>query len=115
MDTFFEVLVSFITNGSNQPLKGDYKVRMYNTDFFGDDYVGETTLDDKGVACFRFAHDAFVEWDLERHTENYFVLYKAGQKVFHTKLEEKDIANLTKLKAGDKEMVEMGVFEVEEE
>jgi hypothetical protein len=77
--------------------------------------MAESALDDKGIASFRFPHDAFLEWDIERHADFYFVLYRSGNKVFHTKLEEKDIADLTKLKVGDKEMVELGNFVVEEE
>ena len=113
-EVYFEIIVGFVTKETKAPLNADYKVRMYNTDFFGDEYMTESSLNDKGFANFRFPHSAFLEWDLERHADFYFVLYKADKKIFHTKLTEKDIADLTKLTIGDKEMVELGTFEVEE-
>lgn len=113
-EIFFEVLAGFVASDSKTPLTGDYSVRMYNTDFFGDEYMTEGKLNDKGIASFKFPHSAFLEWDIERHADFYFVLYRSGTKIFHTKLEEKDISDLTKLTVGNKEMVELGTFEVEE-
>ena len=83
-DMNIEVTVRFISKGSDAPLSGDeYKLRLYDKDIIGADYLGESGLDTNGIASIRFSHSAFGEWDsLEEYPDFYFILNNNSPVVF---------------------------------
>ena len=59
-DMNIEVIARFIGKGHEQPVTGgEYTVRLYDEDIFGDDFLGESTLDENGYAKITFNHAAF--------------------------------------------------------
>ena len=111
-----EVKIRFIAKGSDAPLTGsDYKVKLFDKDLVGEDHLGESGLDDNGVATIKFTHSAFGEWNsLEKYPDLYFVLDKAGKEIFKSELlEDFDIETMEQFKMGEGEVVNLGTFLVE--
>ena len=112
-DMNIEVTVRFIAKGSDTPLSGDaYKLRLYDKDMIGADYLGESGLDTNGMARIRFSHSAFGEWDsLEEYPDFYFILYKEEAEIFRSGvMEDTDISFLEQFKMGEGEVVDLGTF-----
>ena len=111
-----EVVARFIGKGHEQPVTGDqYKVRLYDKDVFGDDYLGESTLDENGYAKISFTHDAFSGvLHLENKPDFYFVVFKHMQEIFRTKvMEDVDPELAEKFKMGEGEVIDLGTFLIE--
>ncbi|HUS02684.1 MAG TPA: hypothetical protein VMY77_13190 [Chitinophagaceae bacterium] len=114
-DMNLTVTARFIGKGHESALTDAYTVRLYDKDVFGDDFLGETRLDDKGVAKFSFTHNAFSDaLSLDEKPDFYFVVYKHKQEVFKTKvLEDLDIDTIDNLKMGEGEVIDLGTFLVD--
>ncbi len=57
------VTARFVAKGIDAPLTGNsFKMRLFDKDIFDDDYLGESGLDDNGVAEIKFSHTAFSDW-----------------------------------------------------
>ena len=111
-----EVTARFISKGTDAPLTGaDYKMRLFDKDIFDDDYIGESGLDDNGVAKIKFTHKAFSDLgNLETTPDFYFVLLKNGAQVFESKvIKEIDVVALEQFKMGEGEVIDLGTFLVE--
>lgn len=111
-----EVTTRFIAKGSDAPLTGDaYKLRLYDKDFIGADYLGESGLDENGVAKISFSHSAFGEWDkLEQYPDLFFILYKNESEIFRSNIMENvDVVFQEKFKMGEGEVVDLGTFLVD--
>ncbi len=58
-----EVRVLLIAKGTDEPLTGDgYLVRLYDKDIFNDDFLGESSLDEDGLAKFHITEN--ILWAL---------------------------------------------------
>ena len=107
-----EVKARFIGKGHDSALTDAYTVRLYDKDVFKDDFLGESRLDEDGVAKITFTHKSFAD---PLHTDDmpdfYFVLYKNKEEVFKTKiLENVDIEAIQKFKMGEGEVIDLGTF-----
>ncbi len=111
-DMNLEVTARFIGKGHDSALTGEHTVRLYDKDVFEDDYLGETRLDDNGVAKIPFTHNAFSGTaNIEDKPDFYFVVYKHGQPIFTTKvMENLDIESMQNFKMGEGEVIDLGTF-----
>ena len=102
-DISIEVTARFIGKGSDAPLTGDaYKMRLFDKDFYGDDYLGESSLDENGVGKIQFTHKAFSDLGgLETMPDFYFSLFKDEINIFESKvMEDLDIPTVEQFKMG---------------
>lgn len=108
-----EVTARFISKGDDAPITGhEYTVRLYDKDLVGSDFLGESGLDEKGMARIKFSHAAFGEWDsLEKYPDFYFILLKNGTEILHSKvMQDVDVDFLEQFRMGEGEVVELGTF-----
>jgi hypothetical protein len=108
-----EVTARFIGKGHDSTLTGGaYVVRLYDKDNFADDFLGESTLDENGVAKIKFTHSAFGDWaNLEDKPDFYFVVYKNKEEIFKSKvMEDLDIEAIENFKMGEGEVIDLGTF-----
>ena len=114
-DMNLEVTARFIGKGNDQPLTGDtYLVRLYDKDVFEDDFLGESTLDENGVAKISFNHSSFSNWNKDTKPDFYFVVFKHKKEIFKSKvLEDLDVEAIEKFKMGEGEVIDLGMYLIE--
>jgi len=114
-DMNLEVTARFIGKGNGQPLTGDtYLVRLYDKDVFEDDFLGECTLDENGVAKISFNHSSFSNWNKDTKPDFYFVVFKHKKEIFKSKvLEDLDVEAIEKFKMGEGEVIDLGMYLIE--
>ena len=108
-----EVTARFIGKGHEQPVTGDeYTVRLYDKDIFTDDFLGESKLDENGMAKISFTHQSFSgAAHLDDRPDFYFVVLKHKQVFFQTKvMEDVDLATVEQFKMGEGEVIDLGTF-----
>jgi len=111
-----EVKATFISKGENTPVTGEaYKLRLFDKDVFGDDYLGESELNEAGEGRITFGHKAFGNaFNLEKLPDFYFVLYSDKVPVFESKvMQDLDLAALENYQPGEGEVIDLGTFLVE--
>ena len=113
-DMNIEVTARLIAKGSDAPVTGkEYLVRLYDEDFFEDDFLGESGLDENGVARITFNPDDFDTEDLIKETslDFYFVVFKNGKNIFSSKvMEQVNVERFEKFKMGEGEVFDLGTF-----
>ena len=114
-DMNLEVTARFIGKGNDQPLTGDtYLVRLYDKDVFEDDFLGESTLDENGVAKISFNHSSFSNWNKDTKPDFYFVVFKHKKEIFKSNvLEDLDVEAIEKFKMGEGEVIDLGMYLIE--
>ena len=114
-DINLEVTARFISKGNDQPLTGDaYLVRLYDKDIFEDDFLGESMVDENGVAKISFNHSSFSNWNTGTNPDFYFIVVKHNDIIFKSKvLEDIDIDSLEKFKMGEGEVIDLGTYLIE--
>ncbi len=114
-DMNLEVTARFIGKGNDQPLTGDtYLVRLYDKDVFEDDFLGESTLDENGVAKISFNHSSFSNWNKDTKPDFYFVVFKHKKEIFKSNvLEDLDVEAIEKFKMGEGEVIDLGTYLIE--
>jgi len=114
-DMNLEVTARFIGKGNDQPLTGDtYLVRLYDKDVFEDDFLGESTLDENGVAKISFNHSSFSNLNKDTKPDFYFVVFKHKKEIFKSKvLEDLDVEAIEKFKMGEGEVIDLGTYLIE--
>ena len=110
-----EVTARFIGKGNDQPVCGDaYLVRLYDKDIFEDDYLGESTLDENGVAKISFTHSSFSNWNLDTNPDFYFVVLKNNEVIFKSiVLEDLNVDVIEDFKMGEGEVIDLGTYLIE--
>lgn len=112
-DMNIEITARFIARGSDLALTGTgYTVRLYDKDIVGADFLGESALDENGVATISCSHSSFSEWNkLEKYPDLYFILLHDGKEILKSKLMENvDIDFQEQFKMGEGEIVDLGTF-----
>jgi hypothetical protein len=112
-DINIEVTASFIKKGSDAPLTGiDYEFRLFEKDLMEDDYLGNSALDENGVAKVIFKHGAFMDFlNPETSPDLYFALYKGESLVYQSKvMHDVNLEDLEKFKMGVGEVIDLGTF-----
>jgi hypothetical protein len=111
-----EVKASFFEKGKNAPLTGDqFRLRLYDKDIFGDDYLGESKLNEAGEGHISFGQKAFGDMlNIDTLPDFYFVLYNNNVPVFTSKvMEDVDLKSIEQFKTGAGEVVDLGTYLVE--
>lgn len=108
-----EVVASFIVSGTDGPLTGsEYLVRLYDKDVMNDDFLGESTPDEHGVAKFNISSKSFAgKLGLDNNPDFYLVVLKNNGEIFRTVvMNDLDLAALETFKLGEGEVVDLGTF-----
>ncbi len=108
-----EVKVRLITKGNDEPLTGnEISVRLYDKDIFNDDFLGESTPDEEGVAKFIFSQNDFSNsTNLDDKPDFYFVVYKKRKQIFKSKvMSNLDLSDMEQFIMKEGEVVDLGTF-----
>ena len=110
-----EVKATFIAKGKDGPVTGDqYLVRLYDKDVFGDDYLGESQLNEAGEARIVCGKNFGNPLKLDIMPDFYFVLYSDKVPVFQSKvMEDVDLQTWENYKPGEGEVIDLGTFLIE--
>jgi len=110
-----EVTARFIGKGNDQPVTGEaYLVRLYDKDIFEDDFLGESILDENGMAKISFAHSSFSNWNTDTNPDFYFVVLKNNAVIFKSKvLDDVDVETVENFKMGEGEVIDLGTYLIE--
>jgi len=108
-----EVKVRLIRKGDDEPLTGDeYSVRLYDSDIFNDDFLGESVPDGEGVAKFLFSQGDFSKpANLDKKPDFYFLVYKNKEVIFKSKvMSNLDLSNVEEFVMKEGEVIDLGTF-----
>lgn len=109
-----EVTARLIAKGADAPLHGDdVLVKLYDKDFFDDDFLGSATPDRDGRVRILFNPEKFDRKDpiREKSLDFYFLVYKAGQEIFRSKvMEDVQVEAIEQFKMGEGEIIDIGTF-----
>ena len=108
-----EVKVRLIEKGNDEPVTGDeISVRLYDQDVFNDDFLGETTPDEEGIARFLFSEDDFSSpANLDDKPDFYFVVYKNKQQIFKSKvMSNLDLSDMKEFTMREGQVIDLGTF-----
>jgi hypothetical protein len=112
-----QVNARLIAKGTDAPVTGErYLVRLFDKDFFDDDFLGEATPDADGRISITFDPSRFDRNDpiREKALDFYFVLYRDGEPVHRSKvMEDVDIDAIDTFRMGAGEVIDLGTFLVE--
>ena len=109
-----EVTARLIAKGSDAPVTGDeFVVKLYDKDFFDDDFLGEASPDKNGSVSFSFNPESLDRRSPlhEKLLDFFFVVYKNGLVIFKSKvMEHLDVEALETFKMGEGEVIDLGSF-----
>ena len=108
-----EVRVLLIAKGSDEPVTGDeYIVRLFDKDVFNDDFLGESSLDENGLAKFQITEKHFAGFaKLDKKPDFYFVVYYNKKEIFKSRVMKNfDLTNMEEFKMKEGELVDLGTF-----
>lgn len=108
-----EVKVRLISKGNDEPLRGnDYLVRLYDKDIFNDDFLGQSVLDEEGMARFVFSQKDFKQpVNLDGKPDFYFAVYKNKKMLFKSKvMSNLDLSDITEFVMKEGEVIDLGTF-----
>ena len=112
-----EVTARLIAKGSDAPVTGkQYVVRLYDKDFFEDDFLGESGPDENGVVRISFNTADYDTKDVlkEKSLDFYFAVFKNGKEIFRSKvMEDVNVERFEKFKMGEGEVFDLGSFLIE--
>jgi len=114
-DMNIEVIARLIEKGSDKPLHGqDYKVRLYDKDFFEDDFLGESGVDHDGRAKIIFNPSQMKRNPVihENSLDFYFAVYRKELLVFRSQVMH-DIKAMEEFRMGEGEQIDLGTFLVD--
>jgi len=107
------VQVRLISRGNDEPVSGkEFKVRLYDKDIFNDDFLGETSLDEEGVAKFVFTQQDFKSpLSLDQKPDFYFVVLQNNETIFKSKvMSNLDISNVEEFVMSEGDLIDLGTF-----
>ena len=110
------VTARFIAKGTNAPVTGSaFSVRLYDKDVFGDDFIGESALNEKGEINIVFDSKAFGDlFNIESLPDFYFVVYNNKVPVFTSRvMEEINLESMNNFEPGRGEVIDLGTFLVD--
>lgn len=107
------IKVRLIAKGTDSLLQGDeYHVRLYDKDLFNDDYLGQSNLNEEGIAEFSISQKDFSSpFNMETKPDFYFVVYKKEQEIFRSKvMSNLDLSNIQEFVMKEGEVIDLGTF-----
>jgi len=112
-----EVRARLIGKGNDKPVHGKpYKVKLYDKEFFDDDFLGESALDANGYASIIFNPAQLYRKEpiRDRALDFHFVVFKNGKEIFRSKvMKDADPDYFEQLNMGEGEIIELGTFLIE--
>ena len=108
-----EILARFIVKGNDQPLQGnDYTIRLYDRDFFEDEYLGESIPDAEGKVAFAVPGGNFKHHPAEDKMPDFFlVVLKSGRVIHQTQvMENVYLAGIETYKKGEGLVADIGTY-----
>ena len=108
-----EVKVRLISKRNDEALTGEqFSVKLYDKDIFNDDFLGESTPDEEGVAKFLFSQVDFSSpANFDDKPDFYFVVYKNNKQIFKSKvMSNLDLSNVEEFIMKEGEVVDLGTF-----
>ena len=109
-----EVTAKLIAKGSDLPVNGaEYIVKLYDKDFFEDDFLGQSSLDENGELHISFNPSQLDTTDPIRETslDFYFIVFKNGREIFKSKvMEDVDVNAIEQFKMGKGELINLGTY-----
>ena len=110
------VTARFIAKGTDAPLTGaSFTVRLFDKDVFGDDFIGESNLNENGEASITFESKAFSDiFNMESLPDFYFVVYDNKVPIFTSRvMEEINLESMNNFEPGRGDVIDLGTFLVE--
>ena len=107
------IKVRLVAKGEDNLLEsGEYSVRLYDKDLFNDDYLGQSNLDEEGIAEFSISQKDFSSpFSMETKPDFYFVVYKNGQEIFRSKvMSNLDLSDIQEFVMKEGEVIDLGTF-----
>ena len=111
-----EVRVLLIAKGTDDPVTGDeYIVRLYDKDIFSDDFLGESSPDQDGLAKFELTKQHFAGFaKLDEKPDFYFVVYRNKREIFKSRvMKNLDLSDIEEFRMKEGEVVDLGTFLIE--
>jgi hypothetical protein len=111
-----EVRVVLLAKGTDEPVAGDeYIVRLYDKDIFNDDFLGESSLDENGLAKFQLTRKHFAGFaNLDEKPDFYFVVYRNEKEIFKSRvMKNLDLSDIEEFRIKEGEIVDLGTFLIE--
>jgi hypothetical protein len=107
-----EVKVRLISKGNDEPLTGNgISVRLYDKDIFNDDFLGESSPDEEGVARFVLSQEGFSPLDADGKPDFYFVVYQNNKEIFKSRvMSNLDLSDLEQFIMKEGEVIDLGTF-----
>lgn len=109
-----EVTARLIARGTDRPVTGSrYQVKLFDKDFFEDDYLGQSSPDHEGRVRFLFNPGSLDKNEplKENSLDFYFLVYKDGKEIFRSKvMEDVQIEEVEEFKMGEGEVIDIGTF-----
>lgn len=108
-----EVKVRLIGKGNNEPVTGNqYMVRLYDKDIFNDDFLGESSPDEDGIAKFLFSEGDFSKpASLDNKPDFYFVVFKNKTEIFKSKvMSNLDLSDFEEFVMKEGNVIDLGTF-----
>lgn len=107
------IKVRLIAKGNDEAITGnEYSVRLYDKDIFGDDYLGQSPMDEEGEASFTITqHDFSKPMSVGDKPDFYFVVYKNRQPIFKSKvMSNLDLSDLKEFVMAEGDVIDLGTF-----
>jgi hypothetical protein len=111
-----EVRVLLIAKGTDDPVTGkEYVVRLFDKDIFNDDFLGESSLDEDGLAKFQLTKKHFAGFaNLDEKPDFYFVVYRNKEEIFKSRvMKNLDLSDIEEFRMKEGEVVDLGTFLIE--
>ena len=111
-----EVRVLLIAKGTDEPVTGnEYVVRLFDKDVFNDDFLGESSLDEDGLAKFQLTKKHFAGFaNLDEKPDFYFVVYRNKEEIFKSRvMKNLDLSDIEEFRMKEGEVVDLGTFLIE--
>src|SRR5450432_350238 len=108
-----EVRVRLIAKGTDEAVTGhEYVVRLFDKDIFNDDFLGESTPDDHGIAKFQLTKKHFAGFAmLDEKPDFYFMVYRNKKEIFKSRvMENLDLTDMEEFRMNEGELVDLGTF-----
>lgn len=111
-----EVRVLLIAKGTDDPVTGnEYMVRLFDKDIFNDDFLGQSSLDEDGLAKFQLTKGHFAGFaKLDEKPDFYFVVYRNEIEIFKSRvMKNLDLSDIEEFRMKEGEVVDLGTFLIE--
>lgn len=108
-----EIQVRLISKANDEPPHGkNLSVRLYDKDLFDEEFLGETTADEEGLAKFIITPEKFTgPMGLDKKPDFYFVVFNDKREVFKSRvMANLDLSDIHKFIMSEGKIIDLGTF-----